>query len=56
MQRDAKNGTGQAELFAIGQAQSGFFSAKQAEAAGFARPNYSYHVRSGKWVRVQNGF
>lgn len=55
MQRKAKHRDGQAQLFAIAEEQSGFFTAKQAEAAGFQRRNHPYHVRSGNWVREGRG-
>ncbi len=55
MPQDAKHSDRQAQLFAIAQAQSGFFTAKQAEAAGFQRRNHPYHVRSGNWVREGRG-
>lgn len=42
-------------LFAIAQGQNGFFTAKQAEAAGFQRRNHSYHVRAGNWAREGRG-
>ena len=45
----------QARLFAFAEAQGGFFTAKQAEAAGFDRTNHAYHVRSGKWTREYRG-
>jgi predicted transcriptional regulator of viral defense system len=45
----------QAGLFAVAEAQGGFFTAKQAEAAGFDRTNHAYHVRSGKWMREYRG-
>ena len=45
----------QARLFAVAEAQGGFFTAKQAEAAGFDRTNHAYHVRSGKWTREYRG-
>jgi predicted transcriptional regulator of viral defense system len=43
------------QLFAIAQGQRGFFTAKQAEAAGFQRRNHSYHVRAGNWAREGRG-
>jgi len=43
------------QLFAIAQGQRGFFTAKQAEAAGFQRCNHSYHVRAGNWAREGRG-
>lgn len=45
----------QAALFAIAETQGGFFTAKQAEAAGFDRTNHAYHVRSGNWTREYRG-
>ena len=45
----------QAGLFAFAEAQGGFFTAKQAETAGFDRTNHAYHVRSGKWMREYRG-
>ena len=31
--------------------QSGFFTAKQAEACGYARSNHHYHIKAGHWVK-----
>ena len=45
----------QAGLFAVAEAQGGFFTATQAETAGFDRTNHTYHVRSGKWQREHRG-
>lgn len=45
----------QIALFAIAEGQGGFFTAKQAESAGFDRTNHSYHVRTGKWTREHRG-
>jgi predicted transcriptional regulator of viral defense system len=45
----------QANLFAIAEGQGGFFTAKQAELAGFDRTNHAYHVRTGKWEREDRG-
>lgn len=45
----------QVGLFAVAEAQGGFFTAKQAETAGFDRTNHAYHVRSGKWAREYRG-
>jgi predicted transcriptional regulator of viral defense system len=55
MPKEAKHSESQARLFAIAEGQSGFFTAKQAEEAGFQRRNHSYHVRSGNWVREGRG-
>ncbi len=42
-------------LFAIAEGQQGYFTAKQAEAAGFDKKNHHYHVRSGNWIRECRG-
>lgn len=55
MPQDAKHRDSQAQLFAIAEGQCGFFTAKQAEVAGFQRSNHPYHVRSGNWVREGRG-
>lgn len=43
------------ELFEIAETQHGFFTAKQAEAAGYIKSNHSYHVKSGHWLREARG-
>jgi len=55
MPQDAKHRDSQAQLFAIAEEQCGFFTAKQAEVAGFQRSNHPYHVRAGNWVREGRG-
>jgi predicted transcriptional regulator of viral defense system len=42
-------------LYEIAEGQQGYFTAKQAEAAGFDKKNHHYHVRSGNWVRECRG-
>jgi hypothetical protein len=42
-------------LFEIAQGQEGFFTAKQAKAAGFAESTRPYHVRVGNWIREHRG-
>ncbi len=42
-------------LFAIAEGQQGYFTAKQAEKAGFDKKNHHYHVRSGSWIRESRG-
>jgi predicted transcriptional regulator of viral defense system len=42
-------------LFAIAEAQSGFFTTKQAKAAGFAEKTHPYHVEAGNWIREYRG-
>jgi predicted transcriptional regulator of viral defense system len=38
-------------LFTIAEDQSGYFTTKQAIAAGFAEKTHAYHVRAGNWIR-----
>jgi predicted transcriptional regulator of viral defense system len=42
-------------LFAIAETQEGFFTAKEAEDAGFDRTHHAYHVRTGNWRREHRG-
>lgn len=42
-------------LFEIAETQQGFFTAKQAKAAGFAENTHPYHVRVGNWIRERRG-
>lgn len=42
-------------LFAIARDQSGFFTTKQAKAAGFAEKTHPYHVQTGNWIREYRG-
>ena len=42
-------------LFAVAEGQQGYFTAKQAAAAGFDKKNHHYHVRSGNWIRDCRG-
>ncbi len=42
-------------LYAVAECQGGFFTAKQAETAGYVRNNHAYHVQSGKWERHYPG-
>jgi predicted transcriptional regulator of viral defense system len=42
-------------LFAIAGDQSGFFTTKQAKAAGFAEKTHPYHVQTGNWIREYRG-
>jgi predicted transcriptional regulator of viral defense system len=43
------------KLFETAQAQSGFFTTRQAVATGFASNTHPYHVRSGNWIREYRG-
>lgn len=45
----------EARLFAVAESQGGYFTAKQAEEAGFDRRNHAYHVRAGNWEREHWG-
>jgi hypothetical protein len=42
-------------LFEIADQQQGYFTAKQAKAAGFAENTHPYHVKAGNWVRDHRG-
>ena len=42
-------------LFDIAEHQQGFFTTKQAKAAGFAENTHPYHVKSGNWIREHRG-
>lgn len=39
----------------IAQSQQGFFTTKQAIAAGFSEKTHSYHVNAGNWIREHRG-
>ena len=45
----------QRRLFEIAGAHEGFFTAKQAKAAGFAENTHPYHVHVGNWIREYRG-
>jgi len=42
-------------LFDIADPQQGFFTTKQAKAAGFADNTHPYHVQVGNWMREHRG-
>lgn len=42
-------------LMQTAQAQQGYFTPRQAIAAGYADNTHTYHVRTGNWERVQRG-
>lgn len=44
-----------ARLFVLAQEQQGFFTTKQAKAAGFAENTHPYHVQAGNWIREHRG-
>ena len=43
------------QLYETAEAQQGFFTTKQAKAAGFAESTHPYHVQVGNWVREHRG-
>jgi predicted transcriptional regulator of viral defense system len=42
-------------LFECAEQQQGFFTTKQAKAAGFAENTHPYHVQVGNWIREYRG-
>ena len=42
-------------LFELAEQQQGFFTTKQARAAGFAENTHPYHVQAGNWIREHRG-
>jgi predicted transcriptional regulator of viral defense system len=42
-------------LFEFAERQQGFFTTKQAKAAGFAENTHPYHVQVGNWIRERRG-
>jgi len=42
-------------LYGIATLQGGFFTARQAKAAGYADNTHPHHVRSGDWTRERRG-
>jgi predicted transcriptional regulator of viral defense system len=42
-------------LYEIAEAQQGFFTTKQAKAAGYAGNTHPYHVQAGNWIRQHRG-
>ncbi len=47
--------TASISLFEIAEGQQGYFTAKQAAAAGYQLGSQAHHVKSGNWVRVERG-
>ena len=43
------------KLFEIAESQQGFFTAKQAQEAGFSSTNHPYYVKQGVWVKEERG-
>ena len=42
-------------LFSVADEQAGYFTAQQAEAAGFSRRVQQHHAQSGTWRREGHG-
>ena len=42
-------------LYEIAAQQQGFFTTKQAKAAGFAENTHPYHAQVGNWIREHRG-
>ena len=42
-------------LQTIAETQAGFFTAKQAQSAGFSPSSHTYHAREGNWAREYRG-
>src|SRR5260370_11943454 len=42
-------------LYETAEAQQGFFTTKQAKAAGYAENTHPYHVQAGNWIREHRG-
>ncbi len=43
------------KLLECANGQGGYFTAKQAFKAGYSYRLHSYHVRSGRWIRIERG-
>jgi len=53
MQKERKEAA--KRLYEIAEDQRGFFTTKQAKAAGFAENTHPYHVQAGNWIREHRG-
>jgi predicted transcriptional regulator of viral defense system len=53
MQKERKEAA--KRLYEIAEDQQGFFTTKQAKAAGFAENTHPYHVHAGNWIREHRG-
>jgi predicted transcriptional regulator of viral defense system len=42
-------------LYELASAQGGYFTTKQAQAAGYAASTHSYNVNAGNWIREHRG-
>jgi predicted transcriptional regulator of viral defense system len=43
------------QLYEIAETQDGFFTTKQAKAAGYAENTHPYHAQAGNWIREHRG-
>jgi hypothetical protein len=43
------------QLYEFAEQQQGYFTTKQAKAAGFAENTHPYHVKTGNWIRELRG-
>lgn len=43
------------ELYRIASSQGGFFTARQAKAAGYTDNNFPYYLRAGNWIKEYRG-
>ncbi len=50
-----KSQESESKLFEIAESQQGYFTSKQAKAAGYKDNTHPYHVRAGHWIRVRRG-
>ena len=50
-----KNGKREGELLGYANSQAGYFTAKQAEKAGYSYRLHSYHTSTGRWIKVDRG-
>jgi predicted transcriptional regulator of viral defense system len=53
MEKDHKKAA--SRLYETSETQQGFFTTKQAKAAGFAENTHPYHVQAGNWIREHRG-
>src|ERR1700687_123623 len=53
MARERREGA--KRLYEIAEDQQGFFTTKEAKAAGFAENTHPYHVQAGNWIREHRG-
>lgn len=52
---DNPEGSPSEKLYEVAERQAGYFATSQAKEAGFSQSQLTYHVRSGRFVRVRRG-